>query len=99
MPPANPTRLLRLVFVPIRILLITLLLTLLSLAVSLLLGIVGIVIAAKLRGTEPNLTLAYRYVALPAAAIVGAIVLVSAIVIEIRNYRQSKALAQIARAA
>ncbi|HEV8046445.1 MAG TPA: hypothetical protein VGP35_01860 [Terriglobales bacterium] len=83
--------------VPARILLITFLVTLLSFAVSLLLGIVGIVIAARLRGLHPNLTIAYRHVAFPAAAVIGAIALISASVIEIRHHRQAKALAQIER--
>jgi len=80
-----------------RILLITFLVTLLSFAASLLLGIVGIVIAARLRGLHPNLTIAYRHVAFPAAAVIGAIALISASVIEIRHHRQAKALAQIER--
>ncbi|MBZ5705782.1 MAG: hypothetical protein LAN63_10545 [Acidobacteriia bacterium] len=84
-------------WIPVRVLLVTFLLTLLSFAVSLLLGILGLVIAAKLQGTHANVTIAYRYVAPPAAAVVGAIVLVSAIFLEVRHYRQAKALADIER--
>jgi hypothetical protein len=83
--------------IPLRVLLVTFLLTLLSFAVSLLLGILGLVIAARLRGIHPNLSIAYRYIALPAAAVVGAIVVICASVMEIRNYRQAKALAEIER--
>jgi hypothetical protein len=83
--------------IPIRILLVTFLLTLLSFAVSLLLGILGLVIAARLRGLHPDLAIAYRHIALPAAAGVGAIVLVSAGAVELRHYRQTKALANIER--
>jgi hypothetical protein len=83
--------------IPLRVLLVTFLLTLLSFAVSLLLGILGLVIAARLRGIHPNLSIAYRYIALPAAAVVGAIVVICATVMEIRNYRQAKALAEIER--
>jgi hypothetical protein len=83
--------------VPARILLITFLVTLLSFAASLLLGIVGIVIAARLRGLHPNLTIAYRHVAFPVAAVIGSVALISASVIEIRHHRQAKALAQIER--
>ena len=83
--------------IPVRVLLVTFLLTLLSFAVSLLLGILGMVIVGGLRGVHPNMSMAYRHIALPAAAIVGAVVLVSASAVEIRYYRQSKALAQIAR--
>ena len=61
--------------IPIRVLLVTFLLTLLAFAVSLLLGILGLVIAARLRGLHPNMATAYRHVALPAAAVVSAIVL------------------------
>ncbi len=85
-------------WIPVRVLLVTFLLTLLSFAVSLLLGILGLVIGAKIRGATPNMTFAYRHIALPAAAMVGAVVLVSAISLEIRHYRQAKALAEIERA-
>lgn len=83
--------------IPVRVLLVTFLLTLLVFAVSLLLGILGLVIAARLRGFHPNMTIAYRHIALPAAAAVAAIVLIAASVIEIRHYRQTKALAEIER--
>ncbi len=95
--PAHP-RTPRWFWIPVRVLLVTFLLTLLSFAVSLLLGILGLVIGARLRGTTPNMTLAYRHIALPAAAAVGAVVLVSVIVLEIRHYRQAKALAGIEKA-
>ena len=82
--------------IPVRILLVTFIVTMLSFAVSLLLGIFGVILAAKFRGIQPNMTLAYRDVALPVAAIVGAIVLISATVMELRHYRQTKALGRIA---
>lgn len=81
-----------------RIFLVTFLVTLLSFAISLLLGILGVVVGAKLRGTTPNLALAYRLIAVPAAAVVGSVVLFSSIVLEIRHARQVKALAEIERA-
>ena len=83
--------------IPVRISLVTFLLTLLSFAASLLLGILGIVIVAALRGIHPNLPIAYRHIALPVAAVVAAVTLISASVIEIRRYRQTKALAEIER--
>jgi hypothetical protein len=95
--PAAPTPP-RWYLIPVRILLVTFLLTLLSFAVSLLLGILGTVILSRMHGVHPNMTLAYRHVALPAAASVAAIVLVAASAMEIRNYRQTRALAGIARA-
>jgi cyanate permease len=73
----------------------TVIATLLSFAVSLFLGILGIVIGSWLRGGTPNMAMAYRHIAAPVAVAVGVIVLVSAIVIEVRHYRQAQALAGI----
>lgn len=84
--------------IPARVLFVTFLLTLLSFAVSLLLSILGLVVVAKLKGASPDLRFAYRGVALPAAAITGAIVLFLSSVLEIRHYRQARALDGIARA-
>ena len=84
--------------IPIRVLLVTFIVTLLSFAVSLLLGIGGVVLAARLRDVHPNMALAYRYVALPVAGIVAAIVLVAASFMEIRHYRQTKTLERIEQA-
>ena len=81
--------------VPVRIILITLLLTLLALAVGLLIGIVGIILMAKLRGLEPDMTLAYRFIALPAAMVTGAMTLTAATISEIRAYRRNKAIARL----
>ena len=82
--------------IPVRVLLVTFVVTLLSFAVSLLLGIIGILLASKLRGNpHPNLTIAYRQIATPAAAMVAAIVIVSATAMEIRHYRRLKALRQL----
>lgn len=83
--------------VPARALFVTFLLTLLSFAVTLLLSILTMVIAALIRGTNPDMRLAYRHVALPVAIVVGAIVLVVTFAIEIRHYRQAKTLNGIAR--
>jgi uncharacterized membrane protein YeaQ/YmgE (transglycosylase-associated protein family) len=84
--------------IPVRVLLVTFLLTLLAFAVGLLLGIVGIVIGARLRGVPPNMTLAYKNIAAPVAGLVGAIVLISAVSMEIRQYRQAKTLDEIEKA-
>jgi hypothetical protein len=83
--------------IPVRVLLVTFLLTLLCFAVSLLLGILGVVIASRLRGLHPNMSIAYRHIALPTAAAGGAFALISTSVMEIRRYRQTKALAEIER--
>jgi hypothetical protein len=85
-------------FVPVRVVLVTVIVTLLSFAISLLLGILGTVIGSRLRGVPPNMAMAYRHVAAPVAIAVGTIVLVSALVMEVRHYRQTKALAGIERA-
>ena len=82
--------------IPVRILIVTFIVTLLSFAVSLLLGIFGVILAAKIKGVHPNMTLAYRDVALPIAAMVATIVLISSAAMEIRHYRQAKALDRIA---
>jgi hypothetical protein len=92
-PPRRP----RWLYIPIRVLLVTFLLTLLSFAVSLMLGILGTVIAARLRGLHPNMTNAYRQVAAPIAAVAGVVVLISMIVLEVRRYRREKALTAIER--
>jgi hypothetical protein len=84
--------------IPARVLFVTFLLTLLSFAVSLLISIVGLLVVAKFQGATPDMRFAYRGVALPAAAITGAIVLFLSSALEIRHYRQTKALAGIARA-
>ncbi len=83
--------------IPVRILLVTFIVTLLSFAVSLFLGIGGTLLAAKLRDGHPDMTFAYRHVALPAAAMVAAIVFVSATFMEVRHFRQTKTLDQIER--
>ena len=98
-PQATPKRL-RWFWIPLRVLLLTFLLALLSFAVCLLLGIVGLTISSAVRGVHPDLRLAYRDVAFPAALIGGLIALVVVIVVEsrgnmgvgdpaVRSYRQS----------
>jgi hypothetical protein len=82
-----------------RVLVVTFILTAFSFAVSLFLGIVGIVIGSRLRGVTPNMAFAYRHIAAPSAAIAGCIVLVSATAMEVRHYRQTRTLAAIERTA
>ena len=73
--------------VPLRVLLVTFLLALLSFAVCLFVGILGLVITAAVRGVHPNMTIAYREIAFPAAILAGAAALVGAIVMEVRHHR------------
>ena len=83
--------------IPVRVLLVTFIGTLISFAVSLLVGIIGIVAVSALRSVQPNMTFAYRHIALPAALVAGSVIFVLALVMEIRHYRQSKTLAALAR--
>jgi hypothetical protein len=83
--------------IPVRVLLVTFIGTLISFAVSLLLGIVATVVWSSRLHIHPNLTVAYRHIALPAAVVAGSIIFVLALAMEIRHYRQSKTLAAIAR--
>jgi len=88
---------LRWIGIPARVFAMTFLLTLLSFAIALLLSILGTVVYSQVKHVAPNLTFAYRHIAFPFAITVGAIVLVLALVMEIRNYRQRKTLAGIER--
>jgi len=92
-----PSRHPRWLYIPVRVLLVTFLLTLLSFALSLMLGILGTIVAAWLHGVRPNMTNAYRQVAAPVAAAIGAVVLISMAVLEVRRYRRDKALTAIER--
>jgi len=83
--------------IPVRVLLVTFIGTLICFAVSLLVGIVGTVIVSAIRHTDANMTVAYRLIALPTAAVAGSIIFVLALTMEIRHYRQSKTLAAIER--
>jgi hypothetical protein len=83
--------------IPVRVLLVTFIGTLISFAVSLLLGIAGTVIVSAARHSNPNMTAAYRHIALPFALVAGSIIFVLSLAMEIRHFRQSKALAAIAR--
>ena len=83
--------------IPVRVLLVTFIGTLIAFAVSLLLGIIGTVAVSALRHINPNMTVAYRDIALPAAVVAGSIIFVLVLTMEIRHYRQSKALAAIER--
>ena len=75
----------------------TFLLTLLSFAIALLLGILGTVVYSQVKHVAPNLTFAYRHVAFPFAITAGAVALVLSLGMEIRNYRQRKTLDGIER--
>ena len=84
--------------IPVRVLLITFIGTLIVFAVSLFIGIVGTVSVSAVRHVNPQMTVAYRHIALPVAMVAGCIIFVSMLVMEIRHYRQSRTLAAIERA-
>ena len=84
--------------IPVRAFAMTFLFTLLSFAVALLLSILGTVVYSQVKHVAPNLTFAYRHIAFPFAITVGAIVLAVSFGMEMRNYRQRKALEGIERA-
>ena len=83
--------------VPARILVVTFIGTLLCFAVSLLLGILGVVSVSLLRGIHPDMRIAYRMIALPTALVAGTIIFVLAVGMEVRHYRQAKTLTAIER--
>jgi uncharacterized BrkB/YihY/UPF0761 family membrane protein len=95
--PARPSRLPHWYTIPVRVCLVTFIGTLLCFAVGLLLGILGTVLVSALRGVHPDMRIAYRLIALPAALVAGSIVFVLALLMEIRHYRQSKTLSAIER--
>ena len=81
--------------IPVRVCLVTFIATLLCFAVTLLFAILGTVIVGALRGVHPDMRIAYRHIALPMALVAGSIILVLALVMEIRHYRQTKTLSAI----
>ena len=84
--------------IPVRVVLWTFIGTLISFAISLFLGIVGIVIASAARGVHPDMTSAYRHVAVPAALVAGSVILLFVLRMEVQHYRQAKTLERIERA-
>jgi hypothetical protein len=94
---APPSRAPRWYAIPVRVALVTFILTLLCFAVSLLLAILGTVIVGAFRGVHPDMRIAYRHIALPLALVAGSIIFLLTLVMEIRHFRQSKALSAIER--
>ncbi len=74
-------------WIPLRILLVSFLLSLLSFAVCLLLGILGLAISARFHGVHPDMALAYRHFAFPAAAVIAGVALIVVTTLEFRHYR------------
>ena len=97
MSPARPSRAPRWYTIPARVCAVTFVGTLLSFSVILLFAIFGTVIVAALKGVHPDMRMAYRHIAVPMALVAGAVVFVLAVIMEIRHYRQAKALSAIER--
>lgn len=83
--------------VPVRVVLVTFIATLLCFSVSLLMGIIATVVAASIHGVHPDMRIAYRHIAVPLALVEGTIIFVIATIVEVRHYRQRKALAALER--
>jgi len=79
------------------VLLATFIGTLICFAVSLFIGILGTMIVSAVRRIHPDMRMAYRQIALPMAMVAGAIIFLLSLVMEIRHYRQVKALSAIER--
>jgi ABC-type sulfate transport system permease component len=92
------TRRPRLILALLRALLVTFLISLLALAISLFLGILGAVIYGRVEHLAPNFGFVYRNIAAPFAIVVGGIVLVLSLILEVRHYRQTRVLAAIEKA-
>lgn len=88
----SPARSPRWYGIPIRIFLITFIGTLLVFALSLLLAIIGTVIASALRGIHPDMRIAYRLIALPMAGFGGAMIFIGSAVMEVRQYFKSRSV-------
>jgi uncharacterized BrkB/YihY/UPF0761 family membrane protein len=83
--------------IPVRIFLLTFIGTLFSFTVSLFLAILGTMLIAALRGGRADMTIAYWHIALPMALVAGGIIFLFATALEIRHYRQHKALRALER--
>lgn len=94
---SRPTRPLHWYGIPVRVALLTFLGTLVSFAASLFFGILGTVILGALRRVHPDLSVAYRHIAVPIAIVAGSVIFLAALIMEIRRYRQSKMLSAIER--
>jgi hypothetical protein len=85
-------------YLPVRVVLITFLLTLVSFALCLFVGILATVIGARVHGASPDLRMAYRHIALPGAEWIGAGIFIVVTILEIRQFRQTRTLAAIEHA-
>jgi hypothetical protein len=89
---ARTSNLPRWYLIPVRAGLLTLICTLLCFLVALLAGIIGTVLVSAFRHVHPDMRVAYRHVALPAALVSGAIILVLSLAMEITASRKPSPL-------
>ncbi len=80
-----------LAMVIVRVVVITVLVTLLSFAVALFLGIAGILLVGMIKGGLSDLSLAYRHIAFPIAMGAMVIAFVVTLVTEVKHYRRQRA--------
>jgi hypothetical protein len=74
--------------IALRVVIITVLFTLLAFAVGLLCGIIASVVYGAVRGVHPDMTMAYRFAAIPLAAMVLVISFVAMLTTEVRRTRR-----------
>ena len=75
-----------------RVLFTTLLFTAGGMGAGLFLGIVGTIVYGMIRGSQIDMTNAYKHVAIPVAICTGAIALVGSALLEVRARRQRTSL-------
>lgn len=73
-----------------RVVVVTVLFTLVAFAVGLLCGIIASVLYAAVRGAHADMTMAYRFAAVPLAAMVLVISFVAMLTMEIRRTRRMR---------
>src|SRR5450755_3670376 len=76
----------------VRVLFTTLLFTAAGMGAGLFCGIVGTVIYGIVRGTQVDMSNAYKHVAIPAALVIGSVAFIGALVLEVRARRQRTSL-------
>ena len=74
----------------LRVVLLTIVATLLCFALGLLVGILGTVLYSLVRHVRPDMTMAYRHVAAPVAILGGTIAFIVVISYEVRRFRQNR---------
>jgi hypothetical protein len=72
----------------VRVLFTTLLFTAAGMGTGLFLGIVGTVVYGIIKGSNVNMSNAYKHVAIPVAVTLGAAAFIGALVLEVRARRQ-----------